>query len=76
MKRFTFYRNSIIAETYEFEAENEDQARIMLMNGEVEVMSEEFVDWAMKDFELEEVVELDPLYRMVKDYNSVDTLVE
>jgi len=76
MKRFTFYRNSIIAETYEFEAENEDQARAMLMNGEVEVMSEEFVDWAMKDFELEEVVELDPLYRMVKDYNLVDTLVE
>jgi hypothetical protein len=76
MKRFTFYRNSIIAETYEFEAENEDQARAMLMNGEVEVMSEEFVDWAMKDFELEEVVELDPLYRMVKDYNSVDSLVE
>ncbi len=70
MKRYTFWRNSIVAETYEFEAESEEQAREMLMNGQVEVHSEEWMDWATDNFELEHVEELDPLYRMVKDYNG------
>jgi hypothetical protein len=74
MKRFTFWRNSIVAETYEFEAESEEQAREMLMNGEVEVHSEEFMDWATRDFELEHVEELDPLYVMVKEFKSVDKM--
>lgn len=69
MKRYTFWRNSIVAETYEFEAESEEEAREMLNNGHVEVMSEEWMDWATDDFELEYVEELDPLYRMVKDYD-------
>jgi hypothetical protein len=68
MKKFTFWRNSIVAETYVFEAESEEQAREMLMNGEVEVFSEEFIDWATDQFELEDTEELEPLYRMVKDY--------
>ena len=68
MKKFTFWRNSIVAETYIFEAENEEQAREMLRNGDVEVFSEEWMDWATDDFELEDAEELDPLYRMVKDY--------
>ena len=34
------------------------------------------MDWATDDFELEHVEIIDPLYRMVKDYNSVDNLVE
>lgn len=70
MKKFTFWRNSIVAETYVFEAESEEQAREMLMNGEVEVFSEEWIDWATDRFELEDVEELDPLYRMVKDYDT------
>lgn len=69
MKKFTFWRNAIVAETYVFEAESEEQAREMLQNGEVEIYSEEWMDWATDDFELEDVVELDPLYRMVKDYD-------
>ena len=70
MKQFTFWRNSIVCETYEFEAENEEQAREMLNNGQVEVLTEEFMDWATDNFELEHVEELDPLYRMVKDYKQ------
>lgn len=70
MKKFTFWRNSIVAETYVFEAESEEAAREMLRNGEVEVFSEEWMDWATDDFELEDVEELDPLYRMVKDYKQ------
>lgn len=73
MKRFTMWRNSIVAETYIVEAESEEQAREMLMNGEVEVFSEEWIDWATDRFEVEDVEELDPLYRMVKDY-PVDKL--
>jgi hypothetical protein len=74
MKRFTYWRNAIVAETYIFEAESEEAALEMLQNGEVEVFSEEWVDWANGGYELEDVEELDPLYVMVKGYKSVDKL--
>ena len=69
MKKFTFWRNAIVAETYIIEAETEEKAREQLWNGDAEVFTEEFVDWASHDYELEDVEELDPLYRMVKDYD-------
>lgn len=56
------------------EADSEEAAREMLQNGEVEVFNEEWMDWATDSFELENVEELDPLYRMVKDYKLVDKL--
>ena len=68
MKRFTFWRNSIISEVYVVECETEEQARTMLNDGEVDVFTEEWMDWATRDFELEHVEIIDPLYRMVKDY--------
>jgi hypothetical protein len=75
MKKFTFWRNAIIAETYVVEAESEEEAREMLWNSDYgDPVKEEFIDWASDDFELEDVEELDPLYRMVKDYNLVDKL--
>jgi len=68
-KRYTFWRNTIVAETYVFEAESEELARDMLHNVEAgHPVHSEWIDWATSDFELEEVEELDPLYRMVKDY--------
>ena len=73
-KQFTFWRNAIVSETYVVEADSEEAAREMLRDGQVEVFSEEWMDWATDDFELEHVEELDPLYRMVKDYKSVDKL--
>jgi hypothetical protein len=76
MKRFTFWRNAIISELYVVDAATEEAAREMLQAGEVEVFNEEWVDWATDDFELEHVEIVDPLYRMVKDYESVDSLVE
>ena len=69
MKKFTFWRNAIISETYVIECETEEQAREMLWNGKVEVFTEEWMDWATDDFELEHVEIIDPLYRMVKDYD-------
>lgn len=67
-KKFTFWRNAVIAETYEVVAESEEAAREMIMNGSSEPVHTEFIDWYSDDFELEGVEELDPLYRMVKDY--------
>ena len=52
------------------ECETEEKAREMLQNGEVEVHSEEWMDWASRDFELEHIEIIDPLYRMVKDYGQ------
>ena len=74
MKKFTFWRNAIVSELYVVDAATEEEAREMLNNGEVEVFSEEWMDWATDDFELEHVEIIDPLYRMVKDYKSVDKL--
>ncbi len=70
MKKFTFWRNSIVSETYVIEAESEEEARNMLWEGDYgDPIKEEWIDWASDDFELDGVEELDPLYRMVKDYD-------
>jgi hypothetical protein len=68
MKKFTFWRNAIVCETHEVEAESEEEAREKLMLYCGEPVHEEWIDWATDNFELEGFVELDPLYRMVKDY--------
>ena len=70
MKKFTFWRNSIVSELYVVEAATEEAAREMLHNGEVDVHSEEWMDWATDDYELEHVEIIDPLYKMVKDFNQ------
>ena len=73
MKKFTFWRNAIVSELYVVDAATEEQAREMLQNGEVEVFTEEWVDWATDNFELEHVEIIDPLYRLVKDYDPTGT---
>ena len=73
MKKFTFWRNAIISELYVVEAATEEQAREMLQNGEVEVFNEEWIDWATDDFELEHIEIIDPLYKMVKEYDTPRT---
>lgn len=70
MKRFTFRRNAIVSETYVCEAESEEAAREMLENVEVEVFSEEWLEWDTGDFELAASEELDPLYVIVRDYKE------
>ena len=73
MKKFTFWRNAIVAETYEVEAESQEDALEQLNNGLHDPISTEWMDWDTRAFQLEHVEELDPLYRMVKDY-KVDSL--
>ncbi len=67
MKRYTFWRNCIVAETFEVEAESEEEARELVRDADVK--SEEWIDWLSDDFELDSVEELDPLYKMVKEYD-------
>ena len=55
MPKYTFWRNAIVAETYIVEAKTEEAARQQLWDSNVEVFSEEFIDWATSDFELEDV---------------------
>jgi hypothetical protein len=45
----------------------------MLLNGEVEVFSEEWMDWATRDFELEHEEIIDPLYLMIKQHTQKET---
>jgi len=72
MKKFTFWRNAIICEYHEVEAETEEEARDM-MGDTGDPVHTEWMEWATKDWELEDVEELDPLYRMVKDYDTTGT---
>jgi hypothetical protein len=74
MKKFTYWRNAIICEFYEVEAETEEEAYQQLMDGYHDPVNTEWVDWANGSYEIEDIEELDPLYRMVKDYKSVDKL--
>ena len=55
MPTYTFWRNAIVAETYIVEANTEEAARQQLWDGEVEVFTEEWIDWASDDFQLEHV---------------------
>ena len=68
MKKFTFWRNAIICEYHEVEAETEEEARDMMCDTG-DAVHTEWMEWATRDWELEDVEELDPLYRMVKDYD-------
>jgi hypothetical protein len=53
------------------ECDTEEQAREQLQNGEVEVFTEEWMDWATHDFELEHEEIIDPLYKMIKEHKCV-----
>jgi hypothetical protein len=55
MAKYTFWRNAIVAETYIVEATSEEAARQQLWDGNVEVFTEEWVDWASSDYQLEDV---------------------
>jgi hypothetical protein len=68
MKKYTYWRNAIICEVYQVEAETEDEAIQQLMDGCHDPVDTEWVDWATGTYEIESIEELDPLYRMVKDY--------
>lgn len=68
MKKFTFWRNAIIAETYVVEAATESEARELVMSADP--VRTEWMDWHSDQFELEEIEIIEPLYAMVKNYKE------
>jgi len=79
MKRFKFLmsRTSLIEESFWVEADSEEEARELGFDGEVdngEPAYRRWIDYADDEWSIDETESIDPLYRMVKDYKSVDSL--
>jgi len=71
-KKFTIWRRTEQIETYEVEAESEEEAIEQLNNGRHDPVDTEFIDW-LDGWQVETVEELDPLYVMVKEYRCDTT---
>jgi hypothetical protein len=70
--KFTMSRSAIICEVYEIEADTLEEANEMLHDGNYgEPVHTEWLDWH-GNWEEDDREIIDPLYRMVKDYNLVD----
>lgn len=72
--RYEITRRSIICETYWVEADSEEEALEICQNGSAEDPQLEFIDWYDDNYEVEDTECIDPLYRMVKDHKTVDSL--
>ena len=72
--KFELYRRSITCETYWVEADTEEEAIEIAANGDVGDPILEFIDWYDDNYVVESKECIDPLYVMVKDYKSVDSL--
>ena len=73
--KFTICRAAVIDEYYEIEADSEEEALSTAADGNYgDPVRTEFVDWRDDEFSAVDCEDIDPLYRMVKDYKSVDKL--
>ena len=68
--RYELTRRSIVCETYFVEADSEEEAIEVLMNGAGDDPQLEFIDWYDDNYEVEHTECIDPLYKMVKDYET------
>ncbi len=75
--KFILVRAARIDEYYEVEADSESEALEYAYDGNLgDPIRTEFIDWADDEYQVVDVEVIDPLYVMVKDYKSVDNLVE
>jgi len=74
MPKFEFQisRRSITCETYWVEADSEEEALEICNDGNIPEPMIEFLDWLDDDYQVDSKECIDPLYRMVKDFESVD----
>ena len=73
--KFTLCRAAVIDEYYEIEADSEEEAKAICYDGGYgDPVRTEFVDWRDDEWAAVDCEDIDPLYRMVKDYNLVDKL--
>lgn len=73
--KFTLVRAAIIDEYYEIEADSEEEAKSIAYDGDYgDPVKTDFVDWRDDEWSAVDCEDLEPLYRMVKDYGLVDKL--
>jgi len=67
--KYIIVRAAVIDEYYEIEADSEQEAVEMAMDGDYgDPIKTEFVDWRDDEWQVADTEPIDPLYRMVKDY--------
>lgn len=72
--RFTLCRAAIIDEYYEIEADSEEEALEIAYDGNLgEPVRTEFLDWRDDEYSAIDCEDIEPLYRMVKDYKCDTT---
>lgn len=73
--RYLLARSAIIEEYYEIEADSEEEALELAYNGDLgDPVRTDFVDWRDDEYSVVDKESIDPLYVMVKEYKSVDSL--
>lgn len=69
---YTLCRAAVIDEYYEIEADSEEEALELAYDGNLgDPVKTEFVDWRDDEYQVADEELIEPLYRMVKDYESV-----
>lgn len=64
-------RAAIIDEYYEVEVDSEEEAINIAQSGELgDPFKTDFVDWKDDEWQVCDTEEIEPLYRMVKDYRK------
>lgn len=70
--KFTLCRAAVIDEYYEIEADSEEEAKSIAFDGNYgDPVRTEFVDWRDDEWTAVDCEDIEPLYRMVKDYEPV-----
>jgi hypothetical protein len=68
---YTLVRAAVIDEYYEIEADSEEQALEIASDGNLpDPVKTEFIDWRDDEYQVADVEVIEPLYRMVKDYDA------
>jgi hypothetical protein len=71
---YTLVRAAVIDEYYEIEADSEEEALEQAYNGNLpDPVRTEFIDWRDDEYQVCDIAEIEPLYRMVKDYKCDTT---
>ena len=69
---YTIVRAAKIDEYYEIEADSEEEALNIAYDGGLpDPVRTEFLDWADDEYQVVDEELIEPLYRMVKDYEPV-----
>ena len=72
--RFTVSRRSVVTEHFTVEADSEEQALEIANNGEIDydnnAAGQSFEDWYEDEFQVTSFEIIDPLMKMVKEYEA------